>query len=95
MSDKTLDDVEQMLQDQQSLIEPIVMECIKEIFHHIPKDHVFILSNGKEASIKTFYEPRVNKNTRQFEFGIDVRIKDFPVDHIEFCMRKTGQGGFV
>lgn len=89
--ENTLDDIENILEAQRAQIDPIVMECMKEIFHHIPKAHKFTLSNGKEADIQTFYEPK--NNDGDYSFGIDVKIKDFPVDHIEFIMSKTGQGG--
>lgn len=87
--------MEQIIEDQKKQIEPIIMECLKELFHHIPKNHEFILSNGKAAKFKTFVEPRKHVETGEYEFGIDVKIADFPVDHIEFYMTKTGHGGPV
>ena len=82
-----------MLETQRALIEPIIMECLQLMFHYIPKGEPFTLSNGKTAYIKTFIKPRINEETGTHEFGIDVKIDDFPVRHIEFMMRKTGQGG--
>lgn len=88
-------EIEELISDQRDAIEPIILECLRELFHHIPKGHEFILSNGKTAKTKTFVEPRYNEDRGEFEFGIDVRIDDFTVDHIEFFMTKTGHGGSV
>lgn len=90
-----INEIEELIDNQRVAIEPIVMECLKELFHHIPKGHKFTLSNGKTARTKTFFYPRCRENTGEYEFGIDIWIDDFTVDHIEFCMKKTGQGGSV
>ena len=88
-------EIEAIVSGQNDAISPIVLECLKEIFHHIPKGHSFVLSNGKTARTKTFVEPSYNEIYDEFEFGIDILIDDFTVDHIEFFMRKTGHGGRV
>ena len=85
--------LDNMIETQRSLIEPIIMECLQLMFHYIPKGESFMLSNRKTAHFKTFVEPRINEDTGSYEFGIDVVIDAFPVRHIEFMMKKTGQGG--
>lgn len=95
MSPDTVDEIEELVNDQRDAIEPIILECLKELFHHIPKGHEFLLTNGKTARTKTFVKPRYNEEREAFEFGIDVCIDDFTVDHIEFFMTKTGHGGKV
>ena len=87
------DDIMETIETQRELVSPIVLECLREIFHHIPKGQKFILSNGKMASFKTFRAPGIHGNTGRCGFGLDVIIDDFSVRHIEFTMEHTGQGG--
>ena len=87
--------IDEKLDDQRELIEPLILACLREIFHHIPKNHAFTLPNGIIGTTRTFYEPKQNSETGEYSFGIDVIIEGFPVDHIEFTMKNTGHGGFV
>ena len=88
-------DMENLLEVQREQIKPIVLDCLREIFHHIPKGHKFRLSNGKEGRFETFFPPRYDQDQDSYGFGIDVHIDDFAVEHIEFIMKKTGQGGQI
>lgn len=85
--------IEHIHKDQEDIASTIVMECLREIFHQIPKGHEFTLSNGKKATTKTFFEPRHHPETGVVQFGMDIKIEDFSLDHIEFCMSHTGHGG--
>ena len=90
-----MSDIEDALETQRYSAASLVEECIKEIFHSIEKPRTLKLANGVEGELVTFYEPKFNEDRGCWTFGLDVQFKGLPIDHLEFCMDHTGQGGTV
>lgn len=71
-------------------VNAVAFEVTQDIFHRLPWGQEIALSNGTRGTLTKWYEPKVNAETGQTEFGIDVIGEGW---HLEFVCKQTGWGG--
>ncbi len=91
MNDKKL---EQAMARQKYTAATLAEDCIKAIYDSIEKPRDIELPGGIKAHLKTFYAPKV-RDDGTWTFGIDIILEGLSIDHMEFCMEHTGQGGMI
>lgn len=82
------------LRHVQARSENVAMEALQDIFHRLPFGQKIVLSNGKSATIKPFFEPMIAQQgeERSVCCGLDVQFDDGS-GHIEFTINLSGWGG--
>lgn len=91
---------EQFFEEQREAVRAIGLEVMTEIWAQMPWGHEFKLSNGRTARISELNGGAGRSRPQVREDGslsmlFDVQIDQFSLDHIEFHITQTGQGGGI
>jgi hypothetical protein len=88
------DVVDKVFLKREKLKDAIALSAIKCVFESLPFGSDVVIRDGVKGKIEEFYKPKRDEEGR-VRAGVDIRIKDFPLDHIELTIEVTGWGGAV